>query len=173
MTIVRGVIESSVARYSLHVRAQRGVVRLHMSTIEDADVVTQVLAVLKRGSGWEESLVEWMAELRSSCAVFSSPVSLLTDLFAGMAELVSRDVYQRCFLVIYGLSYVYIRKPVFECGLRSFRCEELLAFVDYPSGRFQPFTSLGGSFAVNFFQMLVFNQFSGEGLLNVLRAGFS
>ena len=42
---------------------------LYKSRVQDVDVVTQMFAVFKREPRWEESLVEWMAKLRSSCAV--------------------------------------------------------------------------------------------------------
>ena len=48
---------------------------LYTSTLEDVEVVTQVVAVFKREPEWKESLVEWMAKLRSSFAVFLNPVS--------------------------------------------------------------------------------------------------
>ena len=77
---------------------------LYMSTLDEVDVATQVLAVFKGEPGWEELLVDWIAKLRSSCAMYSSPVSFSADLFACMAQLVSGDVHQRRFLVTLGFS---------------------------------------------------------------------
>ena len=74
--IARVVIESIVARYSLHVRTRSSVAWLYMPTVEDGDQTTQLLAGFMREPGWEESLVEWRLKLRRSCANFSTPVSL-------------------------------------------------------------------------------------------------
>ena len=131
IAIVRGSLRVvSLARVYLH--ASGGVMWLYRSTVEERDVVTQVLAVCKKEPGWKESLVEWLAKLGSSCAVFSSPVSLLVNLFAGMSELVSGDVHRRHLLVTYGFSYVEIRKVVLDYGLRSFRCEEFSGSCGQP-----------------------------------------
>ena len=83
-----------------------------------------------------------MSILRSCCPICSSPVSLLADLFAGMAELISGNSHKCLFLVVYDFSCDDIQKVVLECRLRSSRCHELLALVHYIFGRLQLFTSL-------------------------------
>ena len=55
--------------------------------------MAQTFAVFMRVPRPEELLVVKMVKKRSSCAVFSSPVSLLSDLFFGMMEYVSGDAH--------------------------------------------------------------------------------